>query len=103
MSTTLQLQLESRDEAEVAEIEAVLSSAGQLAVERWRQARVVDPITIMSVSGGIVALVNGLLSLRDRWVTRKKPPSIIVENETGDQIDLTQMTREELERLITAD
>jgi hypothetical protein len=103
VTTTLQLQLNSLNEAEAAEIEAVLNAAGDLTVQRWRQVRVIDPVTIISVSGGIVGLVNGLLQLRDRWASREKPSGITVENEAGDQIDISRTTRDELETMVRAE
>jgi hypothetical protein len=102
MSTILQLQLQSIDEIDISAIEIILHRSGDLSVERWRRPRVVDPLTILTVSGGAVSLVNGLLDLRDRWLARGESKRLTVENESGKKIELADVTHEELEKFIEA-
>jgi hypothetical protein len=71
MTIELQVEIDSLDEQDVADVEAALAApGGDVSVERWPRARVIDPLTILAVAGGIVGLVDGLLSLRDRWKAR---------------------------------
>jgi hypothetical protein len=101
-SILLQLQVSSRDETDIGAVEATLADLDDVTVERWRQPRMVDPITILTVAGGTVGLVNGLMDLKDRWAARKKSPRLTLENESGDQLELQDATREQVESFVVA-
>jgi hypothetical protein len=102
MSVQVQLQVDSKQEADIAAVEDALKGEGDLVIERLRPPRMIDPITILAVAGGIVGLINGLLSLRDRWRARGQRPALTLENEGGEQLALDEATLEQITSFIEA-
>jgi hypothetical protein len=95
--TELEIVVESDDDAIVGEVRSALSPAE---VEQWENARIVDPMTILAVAGGIVQIVNGLLTLRDRLRKKREPPTVRIRNAAGDEVVLVTATPEEIEALV---
>lgn len=81
------------------EVQALLQTLSGLEV-RARRPRVVDPVTVITVAGAAVSLVNKLLELRDRLRTEAKPLKAQVRNEQGDAVALADAKAEDLERLL---
>jgi hypothetical protein len=101
MTTELQVTIHSNDEEDARVAEEALAAGGQVSVERLPPSRIIDPLTILGVVGGVVGLIDGLLSLRDRWIARKRAVSVRILREDGRELELSDITREELEQFLT--
>jgi hypothetical protein len=98
MSVTIEMRLTSHDEDDLRAAEEVLTDRQYgLEVQRWPRARTLDPITIFGLVGGIVGLVDALLSLQDRWITQRRSATIRLRNEDGDEVELTAANRRVIE------
>lgn len=98
VSITIELQVHSLAEEDVRAVEDVLQDPRHgVSVRRWPRARVVDPLTVFAVIGGIVGLVDALQSLQERWITRRRAVKVLLRNEDGDEIELTTANRASLE------
>lgn len=93
----LELSIASADDAA---IESILAGLGDVEVARARPARLPDPETILSVAGAAVALVNELLTLRERLRAMGSAPAIVVRNRHGDEALLSAATDEDLAALV---
>jgi len=93
----LEVVIESADDEIVGDVERALAPAD---VSRWEPARVVDPLTVLAVAGGIVQLVEGLLSLRDRLRARPSAPMVRLRNAEGHELALDTATPEDLRALL---
>ena len=101
MSITLEVQIDTLDEEDIRAAETALKAPSQdISVRRWPRARVVDPLTIFAVVGGAVGLVDALLSLRERWVTRRRSVKIRIKNEANEELELIAANRADLENFL---
>jgi hypothetical protein len=96
-SVRIEITLASRDETL---IEDAITALGPVEVSRGRTARVLDPITVLTVVGTATSLVNGLLALRDRLAKDKSDPSVKIGNAKGRRQELSEMDRKDLEDLM---
>ncbi len=99
MEPSLEIAVQSSDPDELSLIEAALR-AEDLQFERLKPSRVVDPVTLIALAGGVVGLVNGVLALSDRLRSRNAAPIVVVRNEAGDELPVEGISRQELENLI---
>lgn len=81
----------TRDEAAVAEIEAGLDG---VEVTRWRDARFVDPVTVLAVGAGVVKLIKALIGLKQQLAERPDAPSVVIRTADGKSITLNDATPE---------
>jgi len=95
--TELEIVVDSSDDAVLGEVEGALAPS---LVERWEPARVVDPLTVLAVAGGVVQLVNGLIALRDRLRGQSSAPTVRIRNAVGSEVLLLAATTEELRALV---
>jgi hypothetical protein len=93
----LEIVIESTDASSVEEVEHALTG---MSVVRWEPQRMIDPMTILAVAGSLTALVNGLLSLRDRLRARPDAPRVVVRDADGNEVVLVAATPEQLRALI---
>lgn len=101
MSITIELQIDSLAEDDVRAVEDVLRDPHYaVSVQRWPRARVVDPLTVFGVIGGIVGLLDALLSLQERWITQRRAVKVLLRNEDGDEIELTATNRASLKSFL---
>lgn len=94
----LELQIESRDEAAVNQIESALQSVD---VKRWPPARM-DPVTVIAIAAATVKLISALLQLKATLAAQSNPPQVKVSNATGAAIDLATATESVLKEFIKA-
>ena len=94
----LELQIESRDEAAVSQIESALQSVD---VKRWPAARM-DPATVLAIAAAAVKLITALLELKAKLAAHKNPPNVKVSNATGAAINLATATESVLKEFIKA-
>ena len=87
----VELIIESRSDSEIAAIEETLKD---LEVTRWRNARVIDPITVLAVAAGVAKLIDGLLALKKRLAARNDSPTVEVKTPDGRSIKLADATPE---------
>lgn len=90
----IELIIGSRNNSEISAIEEALKD---LEVTRWRNARVVDPTTVLAVAAGAVELIDALLALKNRLAARNDSPTVEVKTPDGRSIKLTDATPELLE------
>lgn len=101
MSITIELQIDSLAEEDVRAVEDVLQEPRYgVSVRRLPRPRVVDPLTMFALIGGTVGLVDALLSLQERWITRRRAVKVLMRNEDGYEIELTTANRTSLESFI---
>jgi hypothetical protein len=93
----LELAIYTSDDAVV---QSLLSNLTGLDTQRPRRARVIDPITLITVASAAVTLVTGLLDLRDRLRAEPSAPEVVVRNERGDSVSLTEASEEDIGRLV---
>jgi hypothetical protein len=94
----IEVRIASLDNADVIMAEDSLASSG-LSVVRWPQARVIDPETVLVVTGTTVSLIEGLLELRDRWKDRKPAPLVTVRGPDSEELDLLKANKKDLESM----
>jgi hypothetical protein len=87
----VELIIGSRNDSEISAIEETLKD---LEVTRWRDARVVDPITVLAVAAGVAKLIDALLALKKRLAARKDSPTVEIKTRDGRSIKLTDATPE---------
>lgn len=87
----VELVIGSRDEAVVS---AVVASLEGLEVTRWREARFVDPVTVLAVGTGVVKLIDALLGLKKRLSESADAPSVEIRTPDGRSISLKNATPE---------
>lgn len=92
----LELSIDSVDDAT---IESVIAELGNVEVARNRPARLPDPLTVLTIAGTAVALVNELLTLRDRLIAGRSTPGVVVRNHRGDAVILSEATLDDLTAL----
>jgi hypothetical protein len=92
----LELSIDSVDDAT---IESVIAALGNVEVARNRPARLPDPLTVLTIAGTAVALVNELLTLRDRLIAGRSAPDVVVRNRRGDAVILSEATLDDLTAL----
>jgi hypothetical protein len=80
--------------------ESILQPIKDVEIRRPRVARTIDPITIVTVVSSSIALVNGLLDLRDRLRKRSGAPRVVVRNARGDSVPLVDADKSDLEHLV---
>ncbi len=95
--TELELQVESRDEATVKQIELSLQSVD---VKRWPAARM-DPVTVLAIGAATVKLITALVELKGKLASHGNPPPVKVLNAAGAAIDLATATEPALKEFIT--
>jgi hypothetical protein len=101
VDVTLELKIDTLDEVVVRDAEDALAAAPQAPlVRRWPRARVVDPLTIFALVGGVVGLVDALLSLQERWISRRRSGRIRLVNEGGEELEVTVANRAQLEEFL---
>jgi hypothetical protein len=81
----------TRDEAAVAAIEAGLDG---VEVTRWRDARFVDPVTVLAVGAGVVKLIKALVGLKQQLDEHPDAPSVVIRTADGKSITLKDATPE---------
>src|SRR2546423_9108995 len=89
----IELVVGSRDEAVVSAVEASLDG---VEVTRWREARFVDPVTVLAVGAGVVKLIDALIALKKRLAERADAPSVEIRTPDGRSISLKDATPEML-------
>jgi glyceraldehyde-3-phosphate dehydrogenase/erythrose-4-phosphate dehydrogenase len=92
-----ELQVESRDEVTVKQIELSLQSVD---VKRWPAARM-DPITVLAIAAAAVKLVIALVELKRKLDAQSNPPPVRLLNAAGAAIDLATATEPALMEFIT--
>lgn len=95
----VELVIGSRNDSEVSAIEEALEG---VEVTRWRDARLVDPVTILAVAAGVAKLVDALLALKKRLAERNDSPIIEIKTADGRSITLTEATPELLTAVLGA-
>jgi hypothetical protein len=101
VTVTIEMQLDSLDEDDAgAAIEGLDGPGHSVEVVRWPRARTLDPFTIFGLVGGVVGLVDALVSLQERWTTHKRSVKIVLRNEDNDEIELTAASRQDLENFL---
>jgi hypothetical protein len=95
----VELIIGSRDESQVSAIEKGLEG---VEVTRGRDARLVDPVTVLAVAAGVAKLVDALLALKKRMAQRKDSPVVEIKTEDGRSITLTDATPALLTALLSA-
>jgi hypothetical protein len=79
---------------------AAAFAAGDVEAEQPRETRLLDPVAIIGLVGGVVALANALIDLRERLRKRKEARSVQAANEAGMVIILVEATDEDIRRLV---
>jgi hypothetical protein len=92
---TLEVVIDTIDEDVIRSIEETMST---IESERWKNAR--DIVTVLTIASSAVALVNALLTLKDRLAGETRALRVTVKNTDREEVDLTSATREDLERLL---
>lgn len=87
----VELVIGSRDEAVVS---AITDSLEGVEVTRWREARFIDPVTVLAVGTGVVKLIDALLALKKRLSEKADAPSVEVRTPDGRSISLKNATPE---------
>jgi hypothetical protein len=87
----VEIVIGSRDDAVVSDIETRLA---ELEPVRWRDARFVDPVTILAVGTGITKLVEALIALKRDLSSVPDAPRVEVKTPDGRSIVLTDATPE---------
>ncbi|SEC17213.1 hypothetical protein SAMN05216489_00068 [Streptomyces sp. 3213] len=90
-------------------VDMVVDRLKDLNTERLDRGRVVDPMSIVVVTGAVVTLVNSLLELKEHLAHGRSqsdspasPPTeivIIVRNENGDAVRLDEADRQHLQQI----
>ena len=86
--------------SDVTVAESVIQQINDVEVRRPRVARTIDPVTVITVVSSSVALVQGLLDLRDRMREHKAAPRVVVRNERGESVSLAEAGKDDLEHLV---
>lgn len=94
----LELQIESRDESTVKQVESALQSVD---VERWPAARM-DPVTVLAIAAGTVKLISALLELKAKLAAQRNPPQVTVSNATGAALNVATATESVLQDFLKA-
>ena len=109
MGKNMEEQLEIRVGSLDEDIVGVVTDALQpSSVEQWPRARTIDPVTILAVTGNVVALINGLLTLREKLEALRKasgakaPVEVTITTEGGSSVRLDTADRAKLEVLLRA-
>ena len=68
----LELQIDSRDETIVKEVETNLAS---VEVTRWETARM-DPVTVLAIAAAAVKLISALLELKAKLARKPGAPKV---------------------------
>jgi hypothetical protein len=97
--TEVEIVIGSRDDAVVGEIEERLASVEPV---RWRDARFVDPVTILAVATGVTKLVNALIALKRDLADKPEAPRLEVKTPDGRSITLTDATPELLTAMLSS-
>jgi len=87
----VELIIGSRDEAVVS---AVVTSLEGVEVTRWREARLVNPVTVFAVGAGAVKLIDALLALRKRLTESPDAPAVEIRIPDGRAVSLSNTTPE---------
>jgi hypothetical protein len=92
----LELQIDSRDEDAVNQIESALQS---VEVKRWPAARM-DPVTVLAIAAGTVKLISALLELKAKLKAQSNPPEVKVLNASGAALNLVAATEPVLKEFL---
>lgn len=92
---TLELAIDTVDDESVQTIEQELV---EVAPQRWPATR--DIVTIITIASSAVALIEALLSLRERLLAQRHAPKVTVKNAEREEVVLIAATRADLERLL---
>lgn len=87
----VELIIGSRDEAVVS---AIVTSLEGVEVTRWREARLVNPVTVFAVGTGAVKLIDALLALRKRLAEGPDAPVVEIRTPDGRAISLSNTAPE---------
>jgi hypothetical protein len=78
-----------------------MDQLGDLNVHRPRTARTVDPVQILTLAGSVVALINGLLELKERLSRLPSWPKVVVRTEQGEQLTLADANQDAISRIVS--
>lgn len=92
----LELQIDSRDEATVNELQSALQSVD---VQRWPAARM-DPVTVLAIAAASVKLISALLDLKAKLAAKNNPPQVKVLNAAGAAMSLLSATEPALKEFL---
>ncbi len=81
--------------SDITVAESIIQQINDVEIRRPRVARTIDPMTVISMVSTSVALVEGLLDLRDRIREHKSAPKIVVRNERGESVSLADAGKED--------
>lgn len=95
--TLLELQIDSRDEASVKEVEDGLAG---VSVTRWESARM-DPVTILAIAAGTVKLISALLELKAKLAQKPAAPTVTVKSADGASVALADASAEVLNAMLS--
>jgi hypothetical protein len=95
----VEIVIGSRDDAVVNDIEERLADVEPV---RWRDARFVDPVTILAVATGVAKLIDALLGLKRDLADKPDAPRVEVKTPDGRSIVLTDATPELLTAVLSS-
>jgi hypothetical protein len=96
----LELVVGTREESEISVVEEGLDG---IDVERWKDARFVDPVTIFGIAASVAKLISALMELKERLAAHPNAPSVEMKTADGRSIKLTDATPEMLKVLLEAE
>jgi hypothetical protein len=95
----LEVDVGSRNESDVQQIEGILSGVN---ASRWGTSRLLDPVTILAISAGVVKLVDALVTLRKHLLENASAPEVTIRTADGTSFSLAHATPEEVRQLVEA-
>ncbi|WP_416901041.1 hypothetical protein [Micromonospora echinospora] len=99
----IELSYAASDVTLAKDISDAIEDSDGVAASGPRETRQLDPAAIIGLVGGVIALANALMDLRERLRNRKEARSVRAGNEAGMVIVVVEATDDEIRRLANGD